>query len=333
MSSGTLFSFFSGAGRFLLSHPGFSALFSVMAGLILGKIRFGRFRVGNALGTLIFSLFLSVLVAPFGSFVLDKTIKSVAFAVFVIAVFYEAGTEFFRSLRGQVGKLLLLSLIYGILVFLISFVIFRFHRISAPEGAGIIAGAATQTAILASAGVLLSDAEQAEMAVSYAVTYVFGLAGTMIVLHSVIPALLHVRLSSFRSSSSGKAASRLLSPKTVSFLKTAGLSLFMAGVGLVAGAGFTEAFREMGLPVILTGLLITLLPHILSALFGCYVLKLSVLQVLGTLAGASTCGAALDGLLTDAGEDPALTGSFAVGYAMGNILLTLIGPLCILLLS
>ena len=44
-------------------------------------------------------------------------------------------------------------------------------------------------------------------------------------------------------------------------------------------------------------------------------------------------GKTLCRLLTDAGEDPALTGSFAVGYAMGNILLTLIGPLCILLLS
>ena len=392
----------SETGKFLLSNPGVAICAAILFGVLIGKIRIRDFQFGSALGTLLSSLFISAFFAPLGAFVIDDLIKTLAFSAFVFSIGYEAGPAFFDSLRGHGGKIAILSLFYGIVVLLLSLLLFRTNNIQRAVGAGIVAGAATQSAILASAGAALSAEEQSLMAIAYAVTYVFGLLGTLIVLRMAVPALFNVKLSQFRNDnddgtppeepdvsekerkpvkipvtdlmflsggiglgiligslsfvvgkipiSIGSAGGSLITgllfgwikrnktkaepipPSVSAFMKSIGLTLFMAGVGLVAGNLFLRSVSEMGFRVILIGIGITLVPHFLSVLFGKFILRLSIPAILGGLAGASTCGAALDGLLKDTGNNRTLTSSFTVGYAMGNVILTLLGPVLVALL-
>ena len=69
-------------------------------------------------------------------------------------------------------------------------------HIEAGEAAGIIAGALTQSAVLGTAdsslkevlsGTQLAQA-QSNMAVAYALTYVFGTAGVIIFIRNIVPA-------------------------------------------------------------------------------------------------------------------------------------------------
>ena len=112
------------------------------------------------------------------------------------------------------------------------------------------------------------------------------------------------------------------------FCKSVGLNLFIAIVGLTSGASFLSALQSMGVKVLLIGVLVTILPHIASVYFGKFVLKLDAVDIIGALCGAGTCTAALNGVVEEY-ESSIFAVAYTPGYAMGNILLTVLGPLVV----
>ena len=112
------------------------------------------------------------------------------------------------------------------------------------------------------------------------------------------------------------------------FCKSVGLNLFIAIVGLTSGASFLSALQSMGVKVLLIGVLVTILPHIASVYFGRFVLKLDAVDIIGSLCGAGTCTAALNGVVEEY-ESSIFAIAYTPGYAMGNILLTVLGPLVV----
>ena len=115
------------------------------------------------------------------------------------------------------------------------------------------------------------------------------------------------------------------------FLKSCGLNLFIAVVGLTAGSSFLAALEQMGVMVLLLGIVVTLVPHIASVLFGRYVLHMDPVDIIGGLCGAGTCTAALNGVIDETGSSVFAMG-YTPGYAVGNILITILGPLMVSLL-
>ena len=111
-----------------------------------------------------------------------------------------------------------------------------------------------------------------------------------------------------------------------------GLIVFIAVVGLHAGPHAVEAFRTSGGAFFATvfgaGVIVTIVPLAVGALFARYVLKLRPLMILGGLAGAQTCTPGLNALREASGSN---VGSLAytVPYAIGNILLTIWGPVVV----
>ena len=105
---------------------------------------------------------------------------------------------------------------------------------------------------------------------------------------------------------------------------TAGLSLpqqVMACVGLAAGPSFFSGLQKSGISLVFVGLVIAILPHTVSILFGRYVLRMNPVIVLGACSGAGTITAALRAIQEEAQSDlPAL--GYTVPYAIGNIVLT-----------
>ncbi len=77
-------------------------------------------------------------------------------------------------------------------------------------------------------------------------------------------------------------------PSANQMLRTIGISLFLAAVGLRAGAGFVETFLKEGLSWFLGGVLITLVPILIVALVARLFFKLNYLSLCGLIAGSMT---------------------------------------------
>jgi len=107
-----------------------------------------------------------------------------------------------------------------------------------------------------------------------------------------------------------------------------GLNLFIACVGLTAGPRAIHALQTHGAKLFFAGVALTLIPHILSMIFGRVVLKLNIVLLLGALTGAGTATPSLNVLKDECGSStPAL--GYSVPYAIGNFILTIWGTVII----
>ncbi len=112
---------------------------------------------------------------------------------------------------------------------------------------------------------------------------------------------------------------------------TVGLTVFMAAVGLGAGPSFVSGIQTTGISLVLVGLVVAILPHAVAILVGRYLLKMNPIILLGACAGAGTVTAALRAVQEEAHSKlPAL--GYTVPYAVGNILLTVWGPVIVALM-
>ncbi len=107
-----------------------------------------------------------------------------------------------------------------------------------------------------------------------------------------------------------------------------GLNLFIACVGISAGPRAILALEQAGINIFLAGVCLTSFPHILTWLFGLYLLKLNPVLLLGAMTGAGTCTAALNSVKEDA-KSPVPVIGYTVPYAIGNVLLTVWGALIV----
>jgi putative transport protein len=111
-----------------------------------------------------------------------------------------------------------------------------------------------------------------------------------------------------------------------------GLIVFIAIVGLHAGPHAVEAYIASGgtffASIFVAGMIVTIVPLAVGTIVARQVLKLSPLMILGGLAGAQTCTPGLTALREASGSN---VGSLAytVPYAIGNIVLTIWGPVVV----
>ena len=116
------------------------------------------------------------------------------------------------------------------------------------------------------------------------------------------------------------------------FMIIVGLNVFIACTGLGAGKNFMTALQTMGLRIFLVGIAVSMGTHLLTMAFGRFVLRLDVPDVLGTQARTGTIVAALNALIDRTGSS-IFAISYAPAYAIGNILLTILGPVVIFLMA
>ncbi len=91
-----------------------------------------------------------------------------------------------------------------------------------------------------------------------------------------------------------KSLHSYLQQSALSFMKDFGICLFFASIGIHAGETFYEIFvQNNGVFWLIQGLLITLIPGLLMILLGKYIFKISLIPLLGLIAGAHTDPAAL----------------------------------------
>ncbi|MEZ9266936.1 aspartate-alanine antiporter [Vibrio splendidus] len=117
------------------------------------------------------------------------------------------------------------------------------------------------------------------------------------------------------------------------FMQTFGLAVFVAVVGINAGAPALTAIKENGITLLLLGVLVTLIPQVLTFLFNYYVLKIkNPVEALAVIAGSRSANPAFASLLEKT-QNSTPVPSFTMTYAVANIFLTLWGPIIINLIT
>ena len=118
----------------------------------------------------------------------------------------------------------------------------------------------------------------------------------------------------------------------IMLMRSLGLAAFVAMVGLKAGPVFVDAVRQVGLKLLLGGVVVTLVPLFVGLYFGRYVLKLDPLLLLGGLAGAQTMTPAL-AAVQERSESPVAVLGYSGTVAIGHVLLTTWGAVIVALMS
>ena len=114
---------------------------------------------------------------------------------------------------------------------------------------------------------------------------------------------------------------------TLKLFRELGLVLFLVGAGIPGGAEFVANFDAM---YFVYGIVMTILPMIIGYLFAKYVLKLSLLNSLGSLTGGMTSTPALGTLIGVAGTED-VAAAYAATYPIALIAVVLVSQLLIIL--
>ncbi|MBI0153402.1 aspartate-alanine antiporter [Gilliamella sp. W8128] len=178
-----------------LKHsPEILLFLSLSLGYLIGGIRIGKFQLGGVAGSLLVAVALSV----FGVTV-NAGVKAVLFALFIYAVGFESGPQFFRSLGVKTLREIFLALFIAVAGFVTVVVLAKLFHLDKGLAAGLAAGGLTQSAIMGTASDALTQLGlspeelsrlQGNVTIGYAVTYIFGSLGAIIVCVNILPKIM-----------------------------------------------------------------------------------------------------------------------------------------------
>lgn len=114
---------------------------------------------------------------------------------------------------------------------------------------------------------------------------------------------------------------------TLKLFRELGLVLFLVGAGIPGGADFVAYFNGM---YFVYGIIMTIIPMIIGYLFAKYVLKLSLLNNLGSITGGMTSTPALGTLISTAGTED-VAAAYAATYPIALIVVVLVSQFLILM--
>lgn len=178
----------------LRQHPELAIFLTLAAGFWIGKLKIKQFSLGVVTSVLLVGVLVGQL-----DITINEPVKSVFFLLFLFAIGYKVGPQFFRGLKKdglpQVEFAALMCVGCLVITWLLALII----GYNAGEAAGLLAGSQTISAVIGVAedtinGLNIDAARKTDMIniipVAYAVTYIFGTAGSAWVLSSLGPKML-----------------------------------------------------------------------------------------------------------------------------------------------
>ncbi len=177
----------------LRANPFMALFLSLAIGYLLGKFKVGKFQLGGIAGTLI----AAVIIGQIGLKV-DEGVKSIFFALFIYAVGYSGGPQFFSSINRSTIKLVFAAILMTVTGLLTVLLFAREFDLGIGLAAGLAAGGLTQSAIIGTAGSAIDllgltqsavNSLKVDIAVGYSVTYIFGSLGPILFTTAILPLL------------------------------------------------------------------------------------------------------------------------------------------------
>ncbi|MCG2772210.1 MAG: aspartate-alanine antiporter [Desulfobacterales bacterium] len=182
----------------LRQYPELAIFLTLGLGYFIGKKKFGNFSLGAVTGTLLAGVVIGQL-----HIIISPNVKSVFFLFFLFAVGYGVSPQFFRGLKSDGLPQVLFAVLLCLACLFSTYLAAVLLGFGVGWTAGLLSGACTISAVIGVAtdtiNQLAISAEQKatyinQIPVAYAVTYIFGTAGSAWFLASVGPKLLGVDL-------------------------------------------------------------------------------------------------------------------------------------------
>jgi putative transport protein len=193
---GTMFEQFS---AILSDHPELALFLALGTGYAIGKITFGTFTLGSVTGCLI----AGVLVGQTGV-VMSNDVKQAFFLLFLFAIGYRTGPQFFRSLNAKALPQVAVTLVLCGTALGVVLAAALALNLGTGTAAGLLAGATTESATVGvaidafrktGADAAAIQAFEADVATAFAVAYLVGVIATIIMLSQIAPRFLGRTLS------------------------------------------------------------------------------------------------------------------------------------------
>ena len=183
----------------LRAHPELAVFFALAVGFAIGPLKVWGFALGNVTATLL----AGVLIGQLGITVAGP-IKSTFFLMFLFAVGFGVGPQFFRGLGKEGPRQIVFSLVVLVMCLAVPVLCAMAAGLDVGYSAGLYAGSQTISAAIGVATDQIDrlgrDPAQAKayvdaVPIGYAVTYIFGTIGSAIVLAQLGPKLIGVDLA------------------------------------------------------------------------------------------------------------------------------------------
>jgi len=181
------------------AHPELGLFAAIFAGHFIGRMQIRKVSLGTVVGTLIAAMAIGLVFEPR----IPDLLKWAFFDLFLFAVGYAAGPQFFASLKREALPQMALAVVVsgaGLAAAIAMVALFRFDP---GLSAGLVSGSLTQSAALGSALSAISamDIDQASRALltahaplADATTYIFGEVGLILFVTVIAPRLLKIDL-------------------------------------------------------------------------------------------------------------------------------------------
>ena len=178
----------------LRSHPEIAIFLTLGLGAFIGRIRVKGFSLGVVTSVLLVGVVVGQLKIPIGS-----TLKPVAFLLFLFAIGYKVGPQFFRGLKKDGLPQVYFAIVMCLFILAVTWATALVMGYNVGEAAGLLSGAQTISAVIGVAGdtinglSLLADDKQKFIniiPVAYAVTYIYGTAGSAWIMSTIGPRML-----------------------------------------------------------------------------------------------------------------------------------------------
>jgi putative transport protein len=185
----------------LQAQPVLTLFLLLGSGYLIARIRIGSFSLGPVAGVLFAGLFLG-----HHGFEMSPGAQAMGFALFIFSVGYQAGPRFFDVLKTDGLKYFVLALVIAVTGFTLASVGAGLLDVEPGTAAGLLAGGLTSSPTLAAAqeavrtGAVVppegfsADAMIGNISTGYAITYIFGLAGLILII-KLMPGLLGIDLA------------------------------------------------------------------------------------------------------------------------------------------
>ena len=181
----------------LQAHPEIAFFLVLGLGYLLGKLSLGGFKLGAVTGTLL----AGVIVGQLGV-TLPNEVKQCFFLLFLFAIGFRTGPQFFRGLKSDGLAHAALAAIVATTGLVVAYVVAKAFGYDAGTAAGMVAGSLTESAAIGTAMDAIARLDATEAArtamannipVAFAVTYLVGMTGAAWVLSQLAPKLMRDR--------------------------------------------------------------------------------------------------------------------------------------------
>ena len=177
----------------LHNYPELAIFLTIGIGFWIGKWKYKTFSLGNVTSVLL----VGVALGYFFDIPITGPVKSVFFLLFLFAIGYSVGPQFFRSLKGTGLKEVGFAAVICLMCLLVTWGVAKAFGYNPGVAAGLFSGAQTISAVIGVSNDTINNLSNPDkqqwinmIPVAYAVTYVFGTIGSAYILGNIGPKML-----------------------------------------------------------------------------------------------------------------------------------------------